>query len=401
VKLARLFTVVGCICCAILLAPVAGHAWENGQGPEDASARAFVREGVRRTLAGNPAEARKLWTELAEADPSEPAAPVFDAYTLFSMQVSDEHDTDYDAQIALRAEEGIGLARARVAADDEDADAQFLLGQALFHRARLKGIRGRLISAGSDGEEAREHLERALEARPAMADAKLPLGMWYFYAGRLPAFVKWMSWLWFIPTGDSETGLRFLQEVYANGDLYRWDAAFMLMNIYTQYEPDHSKAFALGRELIERYPNNLLVRNEYLELLLAACRFEETIEEAQRIEALPAQDERSQALRRIARVWRARAEIQLGEPQRAQSVLAEFGQDGPERPYWGSAWIGLVRGHALDVQGQRAAARAEYERVSALEPPHGSRRAAQLAKEGLRTPFDPDARSCEPGTRVP
>ena len=368
----------------------------NEATPAPDSIRGIVQEGIRRTLAGQPAAARELWAELSARDPSEPAAPVFDAYTLFSLQVSDEYDTEFDAEIAQRAEQGIRLARARVVADDTNADAHFLLGQALFHRARLKGIRGQLLSAGSDGEEARDHFERAVALRPALVDAKLPLGMWYYYAGRLPSIIKWMSWLWFIPTGDSAEGLRFLREVYDADGLYRSDAAFMLMNIYTFYEPDYPQAFGFAEELVESYPNNLLVRNEYLELLVEACRFREAIEEAQRVEALPADDPRRRAHRRMARIPHARAELYMGRPERARQLLEEFGPEGPERPYWGSAWVGLVRAQSFDVQGDRARALEGYERVAALEPPRGSERAGLMAKQGLASPFEAVAPTCAP-----
>ena len=74
-----------------------------------------------------------------------------------------QYDVQYDAAIATRADEAIRLGRARLAADGVDAVTHFYTGQAYFQRARLRGIRGRLLGAGSDGEQARVHLERALE----------------------------------------------------------------------------------------------------------------------------------------------------------------------------------------------------------------------------------------------
>jgi tetratricopeptide (TPR) repeat protein len=354
----------------------------------------LIQAGIDRTLQGNPDAALALWKRIRERDPSDPAAPVFEVYTLFSLQVADENDTRYDAKIAATTDEAIRLARARVAADENDAEAHFYLGQALFHRARLNGIRGNLYRAGADGERARKSFERALALRPSLVDAKLPLGMYYYYAGLLPGAVKWMSWLWFIPTGESETGLRFLREVHAQGGLYRWDAAFMLMNIYTFHEPDYPKALAVGARLREHYPQNLLIANEYLELLVEACRFEIAIEEALRVEAFPANDAREKAFQGMTRVTRARAELFRERPGQAWEILSGFGADGPDRPYWGSAWLLLTRGQILDAQGRRQPAREHYRRVLGLRPPRGSERATALAEAGLEPPFEPAARKC-------
>jgi len=356
--------------------------------------RDLVAKGVRLTNQGDAHGARAVWAQLRELDPTHPAAPVFDIYTLFSLQVADENDTSYDAEIAEMAERAIDLAEARVERNGDDADARFYLGQAYFHRARLEGIRGRAYPAGRDAERARKQLETTLRLQPSLVDAKLPIGMYYYYAGLLPQFVKWFRWLWFIPRGESATGLRYLEEVYAHNGLFGPDAAFFLMNIHTFHDPDYGRALEIGAGLRERFPANFLLANEYVDLLLEACRYEEAAGVATLMEDTPARGARDTFLQRMIRVSRARAELLQGRPERASVLLEDFGPEGPERPYWGSAWVFLTRAQAFDAQQQRARALGEYERVTALEKPRGSRRATHLAERGLETAFDPAAQKC-------
>ena len=85
--------------------------------------------------------------------------------------------------------------------------------------------------------------------------------------------------------------------------------------------------------------------------------------------------------------WQARAELQLGDPETAWRTLSFFDDDGPERPYWGGAWVNLTRGRILDVLGERERAVVQYKRVLDYRSPQGSRRASELARLALEEPF--------------
>jgi tetratricopeptide (TPR) repeat protein len=347
----------------------------------------LLREGVDANFVGDLDAADEVWVRVREQYPGHPAVPIFEISTIFWRQTFDESNRQYDPAIETRVDEAIEICRARLEANEADAEAHYYMGQALMHRGRLEVVRENIVAAGSAGEKARVHLERTLELQPQWTDPKHPLGMYYFYASVLPRVFKYFSWLWFIPKGDGPLGLAYLEDVREHGDLNRYDASFILLNIHTYLAPDHERALTLARDLHQKFPDNTLLHFEVIEVLSAMEDWSEVIAEAKRLEAHPGRNFHDAGRIRMARVWRAGAELELGHPDQAWETLSVFSAEGPAEPSWASAWIGLNRGRALDALGRRADALAEYKRVVALEPPRKSVRAAALAKEAIDEPY--------------
>ena len=91
--------------------------------------------------------------------------------------------------------------------------------------------------------------------------------------------------------------------------------------------------------------------------------------------------------RRSATVWRARAELHLGNPSTSLEILEQFGEGQPATPSWGARWVVLTRGHIFDVMGRREDALAQYQAVKDLGLSPLYSRAAEAAVEGLDEPF--------------
>ncbi len=89
----------------------------------------------------------------------------------------------------------------------------------------------------------------------------------------------------------------------------------------------------------------------------------------------------------MGRVWRARAEMQLGRPERAWQLLEHFCEDGPETPTWGHLWVEVSRGQIQDTMGEREKALAHYQRIVALKLNPTFNRSAEIAAKGVKEPF--------------
>ncbi|MCZ6785131.1 MAG: hypothetical protein O7G30_17665 [Proteobacteria bacterium] len=360
----------------------------------DPEVRALIHRGQRHNFEGDFAAADAVWARLRGLDPA--AAALYEVSTLWWRISLDDRVTTYDDAIRARSQEAIRLAKARVARDPDDAVAHLYWGQALVHIGRLEGTRGNYLTAGARGEEGREHLERVLELRPDMVDAKYPVGLYYFYASTVPDVLQWLSWLWFVPSGDRETGLRYIQEVREKGDLNKLQADFIMLNIYTYHEKDDDKAVELAHDLHKRFPNSSFFHFEFLEVLYDADHYGAVAKQARLLEAHPGTSPLDDGRKSMARVWRARAELQLGRPGEAWRTLESFGLGGPDWPWWGSAWVTLTRGRILDACGDRSGALVEYDRVRSLKTPRRSKRAARNAAKAQFKPFRPRKRLVEP-----
>lgn len=377
--------------------PISAHAGvcPPAAAPRDEATErrcALIDAGVQANLEGRFSDAEQKWRALRALDPTDPAAPLWEVETAWWRLIHDEGATANDAVIRDAAAEAIRLADARLATSPDDPVALGYKGQAHVHLARLDGIRGNYLKAGRQGERGRELLERALEKRPDLEASRYLLGLYLYYADVMPRFLKWVSWLWFVPKGDRERGLEALQEVAASDGHHAVDARFILMNIRTYHAPvDLMAALETGRSLHARYPDNALFHSELVEVLLLLGLYDEAIVTAQALEDSRPVEPEAQARPQLARILRAQALLLSGRADTAWQTLAPMQEETTRLPVWGGAWLHLVRGQIHDARGDRKAAVAEYEQVLAREGARYNRRAALIAEQALDTPFEPSA----------
>jgi len=249
----------------------------------------------------------------------------------------------------------------------------------------IEGIDGHYYSAGVAGVEAGKHLERALEIDPGLVDAKVPLGALRYYAAIAGKFVNVVSWLWFVPRGDRELGLAYLEQARKEADLFRFDAALTLSSAYMYIEEEPERAQPVLLEMLARNPSNSLLHFEIVELLLEEGDYLGTIAATDALERSIGSQFGDSQRRSMARIWRARAELHLGRAERTKALLAQADADWNDLTPWSRRWLLLTRANVLDLAGERASALSLYEQV-VHESPRSSRSVA-LAREGIAAPF--------------
>ena len=367
-----------------------GVAWscEDPPGSKALKRCQLINEGVQANLEGHYGRADAIWQTLRELEPTDPTPDLWEAETAWWRLVLDDGAVEQDERIQALTERALELADARLAENPKDAAAMRDKGLALMMRTRLDGMRGRYLSAGRAGEKARVLLEEARVLDPNQDRGQFPLSVYYYYAGIAPSFMKWVSWLWFVPKGDREKGLAIMREVQAKPGPHADEARFMLMIVNTYHAPlDLSSALESGRYLHARYPDNVLFHSELVEVMLKKGLYPEAIETALALEAQSPEDEVAQTRPLLGRILRAQAILLNGSPEEAAAVLATVDQPDARLPVWGRAWFHLVAGQIQDAQGNREAALAEYRQVKELKGPAYNQRAALIAEVGMQTPF--------------
>lgn len=162
-----------------------------------------------------------------------------------------------DAAYLALAEKAIRLAEARLAKADS-AEAHLYAGMGYALETRLYGLRYEKRATAHAGVKAREHLLRAVQLDPNLADAYTGLGLYNYYVDTLSTIVKALRFFLGIPGGSKREGIRQLETAIAKGELTAVEARFYLAKNLRTYDQNYEQALRLVEPLVREYPRNPL-----------------------------------------------------------------------------------------------------------------------------------------------
>ena len=144
---------------------------------------------------------------------------------------------------------------------ENPAQAHYYLGATLGFRARASAAQKKYFRAMPDGAAAIKHLKKALALDPALSDARLGMGMFHYFAARMPSGAKPFAYLIIGEGTDRKLGLAELWSVAQSSGIARWEARSVLAVILSRDdEADWAGAETLLAELSARYPHNPIYR---------------------------------------------------------------------------------------------------------------------------------------------
>lgn len=165
---------------------------------------------------------------------------------------------DVVAEFRATLDKAIALARARVAADNRDADAHYQLGAAVGLRASYTAtVEGSVMGAFGAAKEAFNEHEKVLSLDPRRKDAGLIVGTYRYIVAALSLPVRWMAYIVGFG-GDKAKGLRMIEEAAAYGGDNQEDARFALILLYNR-EQRYDAALKVIEDLRLKYPRNRLM----------------------------------------------------------------------------------------------------------------------------------------------
>lgn len=367
----------------------------------------MLLQGIKANYAGNYDLAEDIFNRVGEKAPDYPAADFYQATVLFWRGSVDHSSPEYDAQIRLRLEGAIQKAQALLDNNPDDIEALHYIGLAYTYLGRLDAHRGRYYKGGVKGETGRKYLEKAIrlcegESRgkqppdcTVCEDLYFPYGAYIYFAGRLPRFVKWFDFLWFIPSGSSADGLRALERARSNSCLHNLGAVNLLSSIYAFFETGTiTEALALSRELITAYPDNPHLDLKHARILLTAGQFQEASRYAASVadKAQSGKPNYDKITWLGARLIIAESDLYQGKRGRFNDTIAALEADPDLRGNTLSSYIDLLKGMAADIDGDRDAAMAHYETAVAYKGPQRNPYVVRKAKRYLENAFSPAQR---------
>ena len=310
-------------------------------------------------LQGDQEGVRQVYNQLVAKYPSNPVGYVFNLNTSLSNLTWDPRVTKTDQKVRGDAKAVFDLCERAISANRRDHQAYYDCGQAHLTMAYLSSIRGHYYRAGRHCTLAVKQLERALVLKPTLFEAKMYLGVAYYYIDYLPPFLKLLSSiLWFIPQGNAEKSIPYLADAAAAGGYRGDEAKYVYADILSRRGIENvANASDIFRELDERYPSNERFGLLYISLLLEQKLYHQTVSAGQEF-LLKKHDK---VAREMALLWITRAYVGLGENELAIDTLNQIKDlETADFPPWGEAWLLLTAGQLADMKRNVASAISYY-----------------------------------------
>ncbi|MDK1024425.1 MAG: hypothetical protein QGD92_09370 [Gammaproteobacteria bacterium] len=354
----------------------------------------MMQQGTLLRLQRDYEGADRVRDQLFTAFPTDAIGYVFNLNTLVTRISWDPSQKIYDEALLNDAEQALRICSRGMAAHPENFQSYYYCGQAHFALTFLHAIRGNHYQAGKNGALTIKRLEQTLVLEPQLVDAKMHLGLAYYYADNLPPFVKALSHLlWFIPTGNSEKSLPYLEAVTRKGQYFKDVAKFIYSDLLIDGErADRDKAALLLGQLVRSYPQNGRFQLRLMALLMEMERFQETIQAANAFLNIARQHQLSELDCTLAKLWATRAYVGLNNTETAQylfeDVDAYFEQTREIVPQWTIPWRLLTRAQLQDLQNHRLEAISSYKQIIDLgKSSLVGVKTLTAAQEGLKTPY--------------
>lgn len=302
------FRISSCVLIAALVGLPPAHAGKLNL-PSEAT------EGLRELYSGDPDAAMDRFRQLEQRQPEHPLGYLLEADARWWKLYCEACEIKWnlidawrrpklpgdDAYFAL-AGKAIALAEARLAKADS-AEMRLYAGMGYALEVRLLGLRDERRATARAGVKAREHLLRALQLDPEMADAETGLGLYNYYVDTLSPLVKVLRFFMGIPGGSKRDGLRQLQSAMQKGELTAVEARFYLAKNLRNYDQRYEEAAVLLAPLVEQFPQNPLFHLLLGDMNAKLNRKEKAAARFHAAEKLPVRDAACE--KRLAEVIRA------------------------------------------------------------------------------------------------
>ncbi len=227
-------------------------------------------QGLQRIYSGDPDSAIALFRKLQADQPDHPLGYLLEAdarwWKIYCQACEIKWNTidawhrprmkEDDAYLAL-TDRTTQLAETHLKRSDS-AEMRLYAGMSLLLRARLLGLRDDRRGTARAGVKAREHLLRAVQLDPDMADAYAGLGLYNYYVDTLSGFARVLRFFMGIPGGDKKEGFRQLERASREGELTATEARFYLAKNLRNYDRNYARAVEFFAPLAEQYPQNPL-----------------------------------------------------------------------------------------------------------------------------------------------
>jgi tetratricopeptide (TPR) repeat protein len=236
-----------------------------------------IKEGLELCYRFKWNQAEELFTGMVKENPLKP-----DGYHYLSgihlwYYLGSREKNDFNSFVSY-SDQALETAKNALEENPKSAYLNYLLGSNYMYRAVAFTREENYLDAVWASKKSETYLLEALEIDPKLIDAYLGLGLYNFAVGQIPSAFQWALSLAGIK-GDKETGISFIKKAAVNGNLSKVEAQYYLSQILAEVLFENEASLYYLRNLVRKYPENLLFNYSYAVLEVK----ERNLKEAQKI----------------------------------------------------------------------------------------------------------------------
>jgi len=138
--------------------------------------------------------------------------------------------------------------------NSNDTTALFYCGASYGYMGIYYAKKGELFKAATEGKKGIDLHEKLIKICPNWTDVYLSAGMFNFYASDVPWYKKPILWI-LGKSGDEEKAYQYLKLVFDNGNLAKYEAMELLLELFVRRN-DNNSAEVLYDKLITQFPDS-------------------------------------------------------------------------------------------------------------------------------------------------
>jgi len=352
---------------------LAGRA-ESGSQPYMAASRDLTDAEVERIMDavfGARIRTGLMWTDsLATECKGHPRYHLMRARLMRELiPVDDENKDEVKRQakpLYKELETVISVCETRIKNGDPDPRLRLYKGWAWMLMSHMHTFEKSFWSAGKEAKKGKEDLDWYLARHPNDPVASSLMGAFLYFADTLPSAYKFVSKLFFLPSGDRDRGLQMMEAARGTPSAMETDNGLILYSVYLGFEGRYEEGLEGFEGLQRKFPHHAtFVRPGAVMHPLLPGRgsaYGDSLDAAAvRVSGAPA-GELDQATVTLIRFQRAFAD-RFFAPARAEVRFDAILKDAPEHPDWITGFASYELGAVAAVRGDASRARRCWELV--------------------------------------
>ena len=399
-------SIIRVVCLWLVFTALPASGADQGASHGADALNQHLLSGIHACFSGDYDRAWDIFTQVREIDADHPSREYYQAIVLFWKNNIDHNNPRYDAQIRKLLRSSLTKSEKLLKKDDNNIEALHYAGLAYTYLGRMDAHRKAFYEGGRKGETGRKYLEKAVvlcgqmpEKRHALQskstcsmceDIYFPLGAYTYFAGKLPKFLRYVNFLWFIPKGSGEEGLELLARAEKNACLHQLGTQSLLANIYAIFETHRlHDAFALSTELVRQFPDNPYLDLEHAGILIKTRQYSAAYDHAQAIlEKVTSKTRNYDPVTELgALLFMVESDFRRQHIRQAEERLGQIKNNPAYQNNTLFARIVLLQGQLADLRNNRQQAQASYRKVISLQDHLCDRETRKKAEKYLDEPF--------------